>query len=668
MLPRLLFIVATLNVLLTDSLERVVGAEPASSAATVSQQVQRQRQGRNRKTRAQRQGNPSSTTGCLLSQCFIEQYAECFHKTSFECVNLLHGEFSATRVTPPPTPRPIVPVTQAEPPTPNPSPRPVIQTPTQTKRTHIFEIPILVRLLNVEEDYILSASDRTRFLSIIQWVLDEALDDPWKIMRVAYLGEYVGERRRLQSSLRRRNSIRRLNKTLYLPVLVTLRGEGDSSDIAWTVSFILQVMRNNLNVLLARFKSLDPNAFRNLQLSVEELNLANVASTSKPTEGIQSTDAVTNTQTNEETTTSTSSSSNEVAPFWVWLIVAAVCICICFVIFMCMCRKCCVKSRNRVTKDDEYQIPNQLAVLYGNYGNSNGDRKQQYLGNSRRENVMVHSLRRSRSEGASRRSSGKRRQSDRKVRRSSDGDGYISSGDVDMNRLSRRRSSTSVEQERALAVLPPRQASFSATSATKTDALPPRRASFDDANIATPRRRQSKDLPPAIEYQGQEYALVVYDAAQTQRSFEPEGLNIEEMMSKSSSVRDTLEPVGPRIEDVKPKSSDHPPRRASFCATSATKTDTLPHRRASFDEANIVVHKTRKEMKVEDVSREKPRRNHRHITPNKLDEEIMIMGKTLTNRSKKAQFQDTKKRESFVTINTLYKPQKTGPRVGNRAE
>ncbi len=526
MLPRLLFIVAiaTLNAFLTDSLGRV-GADPASAPATVSQQVQRQRQGRNRKTRAQRQGNPSSTTGCLPSQCFIEQYAECFHKTSFECVNLLHGEFSAAKVTPPPTPRPIVPVTQTEPPTPNPSPRPSTQTPTQTKRTQIVEIPILVRLLNVEEDYILSTSDRTRFLSIIQWVLDEALDDPWKIMRVAYLGEYVGERRRLQSSLRRRDSIRRLNKTLYLPVLVTLRGEEDSSDIARTFTFILQIMRNNLDILLARFKSLNPNAFRNLQISVEELNLAYVASTSKPIEGIQSTNTVTNTQIDEETTSSTSSSSNEVAPFWVWLIVAAVCICMCFIIFMCMCRKCCVKSRDRVTKD-EYQIPNQLAVIYG-YGYLNGDRKQQkpkYDDGSRRQNVMMHSHRRSRSEGASRRRSDKRRrldmktkrQSNRNVRRSSDGDGYISSGDVDMNRFSSRRSSTSrllLEQERALA------------------ALPPRRASFDDAIIATHKRRRSQDLPLAIEYQGQANAIVVHDGGKMHDTFEPEAQNIEEKRS-----------------------------------------------------------------------------------------------------------------------------------------
>ena len=120
------------------------------------------------------------------------------------------------------------------------------------------------------------------------------------------------------------------------------------------------------------------------------------------------------------------------------------------------------------------------------------------------------------------------------VRRSSDGDGYISSGDVDMNRLSSLRSSTSrllLEQDRALAALPPRRASFGATTATTTVTPPPRRASFDDAIIATHKRRRSQDLPPAIQYQGQANAIVVHDGGKMHDTFEPEAQNIEEKRS-----------------------------------------------------------------------------------------------------------------------------------------
>eukprot|EP00986_Skeletonema_menzelii_P013867 scaffold8526_cov144-Skeletonema_menzelii.AAC.14 len=532
--PLFTFVVAAvlfIVVLLTVDLVDRVGGAPAGQG-----QARDRGQGGNRKTQVQRQRNSRSLTGCLPSQCFIEQYAECFHRTSFECVNLLHGEFTAT-VTPPPSPPPV-PVTQTKPPTPGPSPRPVTQTPTKAQRTQIFEIPILVRLLNVAEDYILSARDLERYLRIIRGVLDEALDDPWEIIRVEYLGEYVGERR-LQSSLRGGDSFRRLSKTLYLPVLVTLRGEEDLSGTARTLTFILQLMRNKLSVLLSRIKSLNPNAFRNLQLSVEELNVVDVASSnanaSGPIEGIQSTNIApsTSTETNDY---STSFSSSEGSPFWVWLIVTSICICMSFILFMCMCRKFSVKSRDRVTKD-EYPTPNQLAMLHG-YGNSYGDKHEQKAKyETKRQNVANH--RRVRSEGARTRRHGSsssssssrkrsderkrhdtktKRQSSRKIRRRSDEDAYISNEDVDMDVFCGHRSSIQKEHERALVALPPRRASFGAATATTAMTLPSRRASFSDA-LTTIHKHD---------------ALVVYDDEKIRSSLEPEGSKIEDKRSRGA--------------------------------------------------------------------------------------------------------------------------------------
>ena len=269
-----------------------------------------------------------------------------------------------------------------------------------------------------------------------------------------YVGDYFEERRRrLQSSLLRRDSDRRLYKTIYLPVLVTLRGEGDSSDIARIITFILQILRNNLSILLARFKSLNSNAFRNLQLIVEELNLANIAvssgsgTTNINGQGTQSSNTITintttSTNTSEENTSTSSTSSggdgDGVAPFWVWLIVAIVFICICIVIFVCMSKKRSDKSRDGVTKD-EYL--NHLAVLYG-YGRQKAEAED----DNKRRIAMKDRRRRSRSEregaGSSKRRSDKRsgyykpkrQRSDRRIRRNSDGgDGYISSGDVDID-------------------------------------------------------------------------------------------------------------------------------------------------------------------------------------------------------------------------------------------
>jgi hypothetical protein len=160
--------------------------------------------------------------GCGPSQCYNQDYGQCFHSTSVECKNKTPQEStSLVQVTPPPTPRPVVQMIETE-------------------------NPILLRLLNVADDYILSASDRARILSKIRALIDETLDEYWELVSVESPGEYIGTRR-LQSSLRGGNK-RRLNKTLNIPVIVTVRGREDMSDMARL--FILQALRNKLNLLL----------------------------------------------------------------------------------------------------------------------------------------------------------------------------------------------------------------------------------------------------------------------------------------------------------------------------------------------------------------------------------------------------------------------------------
>ena len=68
-------------------------------------------------------------------------------------------------------------------------------------QSQTFEIPLLFRLQDVPENYSLSASNRSRFLSIIKQVLDEALDDPWKVMRVENINLGSERRRRMPAFL-----------------------------------------------------------------------------------------------------------------------------------------------------------------------------------------------------------------------------------------------------------------------------------------------------------------------------------------------------------------------------------------------------------------------------------------------------------------------------------
>ena len=412
-------------------------------------------------------------------QCYVEKYNLCLHKMSNECVSQRPDPENViiSAVTPPPTP---MPVTQFE-----------------------FESPILVRLMNVAEDYSLSASDQTRYVDMIQGQLDDVSNDSWETIRVQQTCEYVGDRR-LQSSQRGRGGIRRLNKTLYLPVLVTSRGEEDLSDMAGTLT--LQAIRNKLSTLSMNLKSFNPNAFQNLQISVEELNLADVVCATGPIASIQ--------------TIVTSTNVDKADPLWVWMIVAAICIPLGFCLLICTCRNCTFKSRKRVKMDD-YPIQKQPAIHYGHakaYDNgASFDKRGKYR--PRRQRDLMY--RRSLSEGARRHGrSSRRRRVDERKRYSTN-----SMKRRDYRKISNRRSLSMLEHEilaleeriildeRALVALPAHQSPFA----------------IDDT---------SQVSLPTLEYQ--ENALVVYD---------------------DENIRFPLEPEGDKIEDVKPETALEPYRK-----------------------------------------------------------------------------------------------------------
>lgn len=551
------FLVTILLTLLLTDLGRVGGATVPSAA---SSHHGRKAQG-NFNNFPGTNGGGWQWQGCGPNQCYRQDYNQCFHSTSYECTN--QPEFVAA--TPPPTPQPV------------------------TQRI-VTESPILFRLLNVAGDYVFSSSDRAKILSKIRAVLEEQLDASWEIISVESPGEYMGGRR-LTSSLRGGNKRRRLNNTLYIPVVVTLRGRQDMSDMARL--FILQALRNKLNIFLMYIKSLNANAFRTLQLSVNELNLADVVEFGGPTVGIQSTNTETNSSTETKTTVEAPSTGT---PFWVWLIVAAVCIPLVICLLLCMCRAgwclCCTEcgsgfKRKRDTKED-YELQKQLAierwrqqpvqksrdddglddlVAVARYGNSNGGRyEKRDVNESRRQ----HDVRRTRSDGArrhgerrrgdnGRRRHGERRRGDGKRRTRSDG--YVSSGNSNMNyhqsdrpRPSRpvvKRSLSKIEQEIAQAEMN----SIDGGSEVETKQDEPVVAALPvPASFAT----QNHGKDPPVEYHN---ALVVYDDEQIRFTLEPEAPKIEDVPKPESTAlvlfNPPKEPEGDIAETPPKKSSRH---------------------------------------------------------------------------------------------------------------
>ncbi len=425
----------------------------------------------------------------LLIFCTV--YNDCFHITSYECKNPIDA--------PPPTP-PRPPITPQV--TPPPTPRPV-------SPKIITDAPILLRLRNVLDNYYLTAIDRERILEKIWALVEEELDDAWELLDVYYPGGYVGDRRYLerQQSTQRggtgnNNNMRRLNKTLYLPVMVTVRGRADMADMAPLL--IMQAMNSNLKLMLLYLKSINADAFGSVQLSVSELDMSNIGDkepdTAPPTPSpnsstVQSTTDDTNTggekiETNNSNTNNDSNTSPGGTPFWVWIIVVLVCVALGICILCGICRSgmclCCTdccggKCKRRRAKEYDSELQKQLAIerwkqepVMRNNGNGgggdalaglmgvsrNGSRshersyeKREVRGGNRRHHSDVNPRRRS--ERVRRHHHDDRRHSDGRKRRSdrARSDGYIGSR-VDghaSRRTSKRRSRPMVKRAKSVA-------------------------------------------------------------------------------------------------------------------------------------------------------------------------------------------------------------------------
>jgi len=453
--------------------------------------------------------------GCGPSQCYRQDYGQCFHATSYECTNPI--EFVAA--TPPPTQRLVTPRIQTE-------------------------IPILFQLLNVDGEYMFSSSDRTKFLSKIRALLDEELDDSWEIISVESLGEYSARRLTLTTSSLRGGNTRRLNKTLYIQVVVTLRGREDMSDMARL--FILQALRSKLNTLLIYIKSINANAFRSLQLSVNELNLADVVEveagrpTPTPTVGIQSTSTNTETIRLTETKTSVEAPSTG-TPFWVWLIVATVCIPLGICLLLCMCRAgwclCCTDcggggcfKRKRDTREDyERQIQSVTESRRQYYAR----RRQYYARRTRSDGIGKYGERGRGDNG--RRRHGERRRGIGKWRRTRS-DSNIIYYQSDRPRPSRSMSmpmakrSLSMKMDKEIALAEMNIIEGGIEAEIKQDepvvAALPLPASF-------PTQNRGKDTPAPVEY---ENALVIYGDEQIGLTLEPEGPKIENLPKPGSNA------------------------------------------------------------------------------------------------------------------------------------
>ena len=248
-----------------------------------------------------------------------------------------------------------------------------------------------MRLRNLLDNYYLTSIDRERILVKIKALVEEELDDAWELLDVDYPGRYEGDRRHLeqQSTLLRggtdnnNNNMRRLNKTLYLPVMVTVRGRADMADMAPLL--ITQAMNSNLKLMLLYLKSINANAFGSVQLSVSELDVSNIGDkepdTAPPTPSPNSStgqSTTDNTNTGEKIDTNNSNTANNDSntspggtPFWVWIIVVLVCVAlgICILCGICRsgmclcCTDCCSgKCKRRHAKEYDYELQKQLAI------------------------------------------------------------------------------------------------------------------------------------------------------------------------------------------------------------------------------------------------------------------------------------------------------------------
>jgi len=307
--------------------------------------------------------------------------------------------------------------------------------------------------------------------------------------------------------------------------------------------FILQALRSKLNTLLMYIKSINANAFRSLQLSVNELNLADVVEveagrptpTPTPTVGIQSTSTNTETIRSTETKTSVEAPSTG-TPFWMWLIVATVCIPMGICLLLCMCRAgwclCCTdcggggcfKRKHDTREDYERQTQSVTESRRQYYARM----RQYYARGTRSDGMRKYGERGRGDNGRRRHGESERRRGIGKFRRIRS-DSNIIYYQSDRPRPSRSRPmakrslSMMMDKEIALAEMNIIEGGIEAE--TKQDepvvAALPLPASF-------PTQNRGKDTPAPVDVE-YENALVVYGDEQIGLTLEPEGPKIENL-------------------------------------------------------------------------------------------------------------------------------------------
>jgi hypothetical protein len=425
----------------------------------------------------------------------------------------------------------------------------------------------------------------------IKALIEEELDDAWELLDVDYPGRYIDDRRQLQqqSTLRggtgnSNNNMRRLNKTLYLPVMVTVRGRADMADMAPLL--IMQAMNSNLKLMLLYLKSINADAFGSVQLSVSELDMSNIGDkepdTAPPTPSpnsstVQSTTDDTNTGGEKIETNNSNTANNESntspggTPFWVWIIVVLLCVALGICILCGICRSgmclCCTdccggKCKRRRAKEYDYELQKQLAIerwkqqpasYNGNGGGGGGDALAGLMAVSRNEwsyekrevrggNRRHHSVNpRRRSDRVRRHHHDDRRHSEGRKRRSdrARSDGYVGSrvdGGHASRRTSNRRSRPMVKRAKCVTEIMMEKEELGNIEEERSKV----ENGHDHQPVAAIPYGNPEDENP---YVIPNTALVIYEP--TRNALEPEAPKIEDVVPVTSTAIVLVEPKEP---------------------------------------------------------------------------------------------------------------------------
>jgi len=145
--------------------------------------------------------------------------------------------------------------------------------------------PVQLTLENVPAGYRLSVEDRASVLRFVKELIEDNIDDQFQLIKVAYAGSennpsIDGKTRgddnpstnsnpSSLASLHKNNgrsllTSRRLD-SISLPLQITVKGSSDFSDFA--LSYVMEVLKDNMQDLVRKFKSLDWDTFKNVLIS-----------------------------------------------------------------------------------------------------------------------------------------------------------------------------------------------------------------------------------------------------------------------------------------------------------------------------------------------------------------------------------------------------------------